>query len=220
MATKAKASPRADIASRKQAFVREEILTSATTLFAERGYRAVTIDDFAANLGYTKSVVYYYFKSKNEILWQIFSRIFETFFSSIKAIQNENLPPDVALAKMIRQHALNTMKNRETTAIYNREESELDPQQQRQVRRMKRDYDALFESVFEAGVAQGVFRDMPPHVAVGGMLGMCNWLYVWYDDKGPLSPEQIADHFVALLSDGYRQQQQANSVARRRVSGA
>lgn len=220
MATKTKASPRVDIAARKHAFVREEILTSATTLFAERGYRAVTIDDIAANLGYTKSVIYYYFKSKNEILWQIFSRIFDTFFSSINAIRNEDLPPDVALAKMIRQHALNTMKNRATTAIYNREESELDAQQERQVRRMKRDYDALFESVFEAGVRQGVFRDMPPHVAVGGMLGMCNWLYVWYDDKGPLSPEQIADHFVGLLSDGWRQQQQPSSVARRRASGA
>jgi AcrR family transcriptional regulator len=219
MATRAKASPRADIASRKQAFVREEILTSAIRLFAERGYRAVTIDDVAANLGYTKSVVYYYFQSKNEILWQIFSRIFETFFNSIEEIRKQNLPRDVALAKMIRQHALNVMKNRETTAIYNREEAELDPQQKRQVRRMKRDYDAVFEDVFQKGVAEGLFRDIPPHVAVGGMLGMCNWLYIWYDEKGPLSPEQIADHFAALLSDGYQRQHAGASAAHVHRSG-
>src|SRR6266478_846388 len=104
MATKAKVSPRADIASRKQAFVREEILTSATHLFAERGYRAVTIDDIAANLGYTKSVVYYYFKSKNAILWQLFQRTFETFFKSAEAIPKENLADDVALPKMLHLH--------------------------------------------------------------------------------------------------------------------
>jgi hypothetical protein len=38
------ASPRADIASRKQTFVRESILGSAMRLFAERSYRVVTID--------------------------------------------------------------------------------------------------------------------------------------------------------------------------------
>jgi TetR/AcrR family transcriptional regulator, cholesterol catabolism regulator len=199
------ASPRADIASRKQAFVREEILGSATQLFAERGYRAVTIDDVAANLGYTKSVVYYYFKSKNEILWHVFMRTFDTFFSSVDTIVKEDAVPEVAMAKMLRVHTVNVMMNPATTAIWNRDESELDPAQRRQVRKMKRDYDALFESVFKAGVASGVFRDIPPHVAIGGMLGMSNWLYAWYDAKGPLSAEQIAEHFTTLLTDGYRQ---------------
>jgi AcrR family transcriptional regulator len=202
---KPKASPRADIASRKQAFVRDEILASATQLFAQRGYRAVTIDDVAANLGYTKSVVYYYFKSKNEILWHVFMGTFETFFSSVDTIVKEGAAPEVAMAKMLRVHTVNVMRNPATTAIWNRDESELDPAQRRQVRKMKRDYDALFESVFQAGVSSGVFRDIPPHVAIGGMLGMSNWLYAWYDDKGPLSAEQIADHFTTLLTDGYRQ---------------
>jgi len=202
MPPKTKATVRADIASRKQAFVREEILASATALFAERGYRAVTIDDVAANLGYTKSVVYYYFKSKNEILWQIISRIFDSFLQKIVVITEQNLPPDEALSKMVRQHALSVMENPQWTSIFNKEEAELDPTQRRQVRRMKRDYDALFESVYEAGVAKGLFRKIPSHVIVGGALGMCNWLYVWYDPKGSLSAEQIADHFASILSTG------------------
>jgi TetR/AcrR family transcriptional regulator, cholesterol catabolism regulator len=202
MALKNKATVRADIASRKQAFVREEILTSATGLFSERGYRAVTIDDIAANLGYTKSVVYYYFKSKNEILWQIISRIFDGFLQKILTIKELNLPPEQALAKMIRQHALSVMGNPQWTSIFNKEEPELDPNQRRQVRRMKRDYDALFESVYEEGVARGAFRNIPPHVVVGGAIGMCNWLYVWYNPNGALSAEEIADHYAAILSSG------------------
>lgn len=200
---KTKASARADIASRKQAFVREEILNSATQLFADRGYRAVTIDDVAANLGYTKSVVYYYFKSKNEILWQIITRIFDGYLQKIVAETEKGLPPVEALSRMVRQHALNVMENPEWTSIFNREESELDPTQRRQIRKMKREYDAVFESVYEAGVAQGVFRGIPPHVAIGGAMGMCNWLYVWYDPEGPLSAEEIADHFATMLSGGW-----------------
>jgi AcrR family transcriptional regulator len=197
-----KATVRADIASRKQAFVREEILGSATNLFSQSGYRAVTIDDIAANLGYTKSVVYYYFESKNEILWQIFSRIFEGFLQKILAIKKLNLPPDQALFKMVGQHALNVMENPQWTSIFNKEEVELDNNQRRQVRKMKRDYDAVFESVYEAGVASGVFRDIPSHVVVGGALGMCNWLYVWYDPNGPLSAEQIAEYYASILLNG------------------
>jgi AcrR family transcriptional regulator len=196
-------STRERIASRKQAFVREEILKAATHLFAERGYRAVAIDDVAASLGYTKSVIYYYFKSKNELLWQIITRIFDGFLQRIVAEKSKGLPPDQALARMIRQHALNVMENPEWTSIFNREESELDPSQRRQVRRMKRSYDAVFEEVYEAGVAQGLFRRFPPHIAIGGAMGMCNWLYVWYDPKGPLTASEIADHFAKMLATGW-----------------
>lgn len=205
MKGKPKASARADIASRKQAFVRDEILASATHLFAERGYRAVTIDDIATNLGYTKSVIYYYFKSKNEILWQIITRIFESYYGKIIAERDRNQPPDQALAGMVRRHALSVMEHPEWTSIFNREEAELDQTQKRQVRRMKREYDALFEAVYETGVAQGLFRDIPPHVAIGGAMGMCNWLYVWYDEKGRLSAEEIADYFAGMLSSGWNQ---------------
>lgn len=202
MAPRTKTAVRADIASRKQAFVREEILASATSLFAERGYRAVTIDDIAANLGYTKSVVYYYFKSKNEILWQIISRIFDGFLQKVLAIKELNLPPDDTFARMVKQHALSVMDNPQWTSIFNKEEPELDPAQRRQVRRMKRDYDALFESVYEAGVAQRKFRKIPAHVVVGGAIGMCNWLYVWYDPKGALSAEEIANYYATLALNG------------------
>jgi AcrR family transcriptional regulator len=202
MSVKTKATVRADIASRKQAFVREEILASATNLFAERGYRAVTIDDVAANLGYTKSVVYYYFKSKNEILWQIISQIFDGFLQKILSIKEQNYGPQEAMTKMVRQHAISVMENPQWTSIFNKEEPELDPNQRRQVRRMKRDYDALFESVYEAGVAKRLFRNIPSHVVVGGALGMCNWLYVWYDPSGSLSAEEIADHYASILTQG------------------
>ena len=203
MASKAKTAVRADIASRKQAFVREEILGSATHLFAERGYRAVTIDDVAANLGYTKSVVYYYFKNKNEILWQIINRIFDSFFEKIAMIRDKCGSHDAVLAQMVRQHALNVMENPEWTSIFNREETELDPAQQRQIRRMKRDYDAIFEAVYQDGVAKGLFRQIPAHVVVAGAFGMCNWLYVWYDPKGELSPDAIADYYATILTRGW-----------------
>jgi hypothetical protein len=48
-----------------------------------------------------------------------------------------------------------------------------------------------------------VFRRLPVHIAVSGLLGMCNWLYVWYKEQGALTAEQIADHCAGLLANGY-----------------
>ena len=203
MAVKAKTNTRAEIAAKKQSYVQDEIVGAAARLFAERGYRAVTIDDIAVSIGYTKSVIYYYFDSKNEILWQIFLRIYESYFRAVESIRDQGLAPELALAQVIKRHAMNVMGKREWTAIYFREESELDESQRRQIARKKRQYDAVIEEIYDAGVAAGVFRQMPAHIAVSGILGMCNWLYVWYKEEGAFSAVQIADHYASLLSEGY-----------------
>jgi TetR/AcrR family transcriptional regulator, cholesterol catabolism regulator len=49
----------------------------------------------------------------------------------------------------------------------------------------------------------GVFRQMPVHIAVSGLLGMCNWLYIWYKEQGALPAEQIAGYCADLLANGY-----------------
>ncbi|WP_028216697.1 TetR/AcrR family transcriptional regulator [Paraburkholderia oxyphila] len=198
-----KQDKREQLKAKKQAYVQDEILSSAVTLFAERGFRAVTIDDIASNLGYTKSVVYYYFKSKNEILWQIFTRIYDTYFEMISSISATDLSPEEALRQIIIGHAMNVMERREWTAIYFREESELDEKQRKLMLNRKREYDATIEKVYRAGVEAGVFQDIPPHVAVTGILGMCNWLYTWFSEKGPITATEIAEYYVAMLTKGY-----------------
>ncbi len=198
-----KLSPRAELKARKQAYVQDEILAAAARLFAERGYRAVTIDDIGSSLEYTKSVVYYYFTSKNEILWQIFQRIYDSYFEGISEIRARNLPPAEAMAAIIRKHALNVMERRDWTAIYFREESELTEQQRREIAKKKRRYDSMIEEIYESGMNAGVFRQMPVHIAVSGLLGMCNWLYIWYKEQGALPAEQIAAYCGDLLANGY-----------------
>ena len=190
--------------AKKQAFVQDEIITAAVKLFSDRGFRAVTIDDIASSLGFTKSVIYYYFKSKNQILWEIFTRIWDSYFETIQTTIEKNLPPEEAFAEIITKHALSVMERKDWTAIYFRDESELDDRQRRQVMKKKRQYDAMLEEIYEAGVEKGSFKDIPAHIAVTGILGMCNWIHVWYDEKGSMSAAQIAEYYSTLLSSGYR----------------
>ena len=204
MARARKSTTRAEIAERKRTMVSDEILMSASHLIAERGYRAITMDNIAASLSYTKSVVYYYFNNKNELLWEIFKRTFDTYSSQITAILDRKEPPEIALRVMLRQHAMLVMENADWTAIYNKELAELTQSQRQQLSRLKRDYDEMFWSVYRKGVESGVFHDLPVHIVIGGMLGMCNWLYSWYNPKGPMPSREIAEQFDALLWQGYK----------------
>ncbi|MCO5396679.1 TetR/AcrR family transcriptional regulator [Ralstonia soli] len=203
---------REQLKAKKQAYVQDEIIASAVVLFAERGFRAVTIDDVASNLGYTKSVVYYYFDSKNEILWQIFNRIYDSYFAMISSVVAKGLPPELALRELLKGHALLVMERRDWTAIYNREESELDEKQLKLHIQRRREYDATITGVYKDGVKSGVFRDIPPNIAIAGFLGMCNSLYRWYNEQGPIPASEIAEYYVDILASGYMATQKATKL--------
>ena len=53
---------------------REQILDAATHLFVEHGYEDTTVDEIAKNAGLSKGAIYWYFKSKLDILFAITDR--------------------------------------------------------------------------------------------------------------------------------------------------
>jgi AcrR family transcriptional regulator len=198
------ANLRSKLKEQKQNFVQEQILQVAAELIAAGGFRAVTIDDISATLGFSKSVIYYYLTSKNDILWRIFSRIYETYFEALNKITGMTADPVTKMNEIVRLHATNVMTYRAWTAISIREEAELDETQRRQIVHKKREYDAAIEDIYKAGVAQGLFIDIPPHIAVNALMGACNSLYTWYNPEGRLSAAEIAEYYANLLTNGYR----------------
>ncbi len=54
--------------ARRKARKREEILRAGLKVFAEKGYHGATMDDIALELEATKGLLYYHFKTKEEIL--------------------------------------------------------------------------------------------------------------------------------------------------------
>ncbi|MGE0211298.1 MAG: TetR/AcrR family transcriptional regulator [Parvibaculaceae bacterium] len=188
--------------AKKQAYIRDEILTSAEELFAQRGIRAVTIDDIAGSLGYTKSIIYYYFKNKNQLLWEIFCRIHDAWWEDMASLVGQGLPPDELLSAMIRKHALNVMEKTTWTAIYFRDEGELSEAQQKIVSQRKRKYTDLFKNVYRQGVENGVFKDISASLAANSIIGLCNWTHVWFKETGKLSPNEIAGFYVMIAMRG------------------
>lgn len=62
----------------------DEILDTAEPLFAANGYRKTTIHDITKKMGVAKGMVYYYFKSKEEILEAVVNRQISFLVAEIK----------------------------------------------------------------------------------------------------------------------------------------
>jgi len=64
----------------------DEILDAAEPLFSANGYRKTTISDIAQELGVAQGMLYYYFKSKDEILEALLNRQLPSFLTEIEKV--------------------------------------------------------------------------------------------------------------------------------------
>jgi len=62
---------------------REEILAAAEALLKERSYYGISIADVAKKAGMAKGTVFLYFKTKEEVFFQIASREFDNWFDAM-----------------------------------------------------------------------------------------------------------------------------------------
>ncbi len=65
------------MANKNKKSTREKIIKMATTLFADKGFDAATVDEIAAKANVNKALIYYYFKSKKDLLAKIFDSFIE-----------------------------------------------------------------------------------------------------------------------------------------------
>jgi hypothetical protein len=66
-----------------------------------------------------------------------------------------------------------------------------------------KEYERCWQQILREGVESREFRaDLDIQVASYGLLGMLNWLYKWYDPKGRLNVQQVAEQFTSLALAG------------------
>jgi AcrR family transcriptional regulator len=165
------------------------------------------------DLGYSKSSIYYYFKSKDEILWRVFDSIYGTYLQAAERARAEEPTPTGLMRRLIHQHILNVVDHHDWTTIYFHNETELPKDKQRLIRGRKRAYNQIYEDAYAAGVTAGAFRDLPPHIAVNAILGMCNSVFAWYDELRTSNIDEVVGHFLRLLANGYERAVPAEPAA-------
>ena len=81
--------------------VREAILNATDKLLARFGYKKMTIDDLAKEVGIGKGSIYLHFKSKKEIALSLTDRIIERSCNELRLIANKETICEDRLREMI-----------------------------------------------------------------------------------------------------------------------
>ena len=183
----------------------KRIIDTATELFHKNGYRSTTLEDVAKEIGITKAALYHYVSSKENLLSIIYIKALESIFKNTNKIAEMNLPPDEKMRLIISNHVKNiSIKSLSILSVFFAEENQLSPANLKGIKAEKKKYNQILEKIIGEGIDQGVLRDTDPKLQTYGILGMCNWIYKWYNPKyTPYTPDQIADHIINLLERGY-----------------
>jgi AcrR family transcriptional regulator len=99
MAKKIKQSPKLPAEKR-----REQLLRSARKLFLRKGYRMTTTEEIARNAGLTKGALYFHFKNKEDILFELVKSIAGQYDVAIKQAMTKDFSPKDLFGLLLRLH--------------------------------------------------------------------------------------------------------------------
>lgn len=161
----------------------EEILRRAAAVFCTRGYHQASIRDIARATGVSLAGLYYYFSSKEQLLYLIQRHAFESILTSARAALRPLGDPEERLRALIRLHLKFFLEHPNEMKVLTHEEEWLEDERRREVRALKKAYYQIcFEQVQALKEAWNL-RGLNTRLAVLSLFGMMNWIYTWYNPK-------------------------------------
>jgi TetR/AcrR family transcriptional regulator, cholesterol catabolism regulator len=182
---------------------RDQIIAVSTALFRESGYHATSLDDVADRIGFTKPAIYYYFRSKEDILFTIVDEIVDGALERMRAIADRDGSPTDRLHDLLVENTRVILENIEANTVFYNERGLLSPERERDIREREREYTKVLRDLYVEGVEAGEFLDIDSRVATATLLGASIWAYRWFDAAGRLSVEEVAEDVAQLLMRGY-----------------
>jgi AcrR family transcriptional regulator len=187
--------------NRDRELKREAVLRTAAELFNGKGFHATSLDDVADVLKVTKPTIYHYFANKDEILFECVRRGVESIRDAAAEIEQRGGNGMERLKAHMRNYAI-VMTNGFGMCVTRTTDQELSKESRKKFRTLKRETDTTLRRVVEDGMRDGSIASGDPRLVAFTLAGALNWIARWYDPKGPLSPEEIADGCVATLVNG------------------
>lgn len=181
-----------------------QITKVAMNKFREKGYRAVSMRELADHVGIEAASFYNHFDSKASILKEICFRIAHDFFNGVEEALKEEKTPDKMLAHAIRSHVNVITQNLDASAVFFHDWRYLSEPWLSEFKEMRKKYENIFRKILREGMDRKIFEKQDETFSVLTIFSSLNWVYEWYDPKGKLTPQQIADNFAKLILDGIR----------------
>jgi AcrR family transcriptional regulator len=190
-------------ASRETRFDRRlgKILLHATEVFFEKGYAGASMRDLSRASGMSLSGLYYYFESKEKLLYLIQKETFTTIVERLRERLETVSDPEQRIRIFILNHLEYFLANRKAMKVLSREDDVLQNGFGAEVAAIKREYYricvGLLDDLRRERKLEGSSR-----LAVLSLFGMMNWIYTWYNPRVDADAEEIAGRMGDIFLHG------------------
>lgn len=178
------------------------IVEAAAALYASRGFNGASVADLAERCKTSKSLIYHYYLSKEDILFDVMiSHVRALDEAAREAVQGGGSPAEKLRRLAYAFMALYVGAADRHKVLLN-ELDNLDDKRRGEIVKTQR---GLIE------IVRGLLVNIDPKLeAASGQsyaaamlfFGMINWTHTWFDPKGPVSADTIADMAVDVVLGG------------------
>ena len=183
---------------------KEKIINCAALLFAKYGYNATSIKSIAESCKVSKSLIYHYYFSKEDMLYDIAQSHINKLISIIDDCSRLKFETNqLKLKKIISQFMIEykTSKNRHKILIQDIEF--LKPSRQKKIKSLQM---KVVRSVGE------ILKKINPQIdevknlipLTMGLFGMINWTFTWINPSGKMTYKDVSDLFTNIFINGLK----------------
>ncbi|WP_343319951.1 TetR/AcrR family transcriptional regulator [Arthrobacter sp. TMP15] len=126
---------------------RSALLTSAATLFAQRGFNGVSIEDLGAAVGVSGPAVYRHFNGKQALLGALLVDVSEELLAGGRSVLESTPNPDASLHALIAFHVDFALTKPDVIRVQDRDFESLGKAERASVRSLQRAYVELWVEV-------------------------------------------------------------------------
>lgn len=175
------------------------ILEAAAKVIAKNGFDGASVRDVAAKGNVGLSGIYYYFKSKDEVLYAIQHHAFSTLVKQLRKRMEQATTPEEKLKAVIDNHFEFFVNHTDEFRVCIHEIDSLSGKYYKGVLETRREYFRLVrEAVAEA--CRGTKDDIDQ--ATLSLFGSLNWVYMWYDPRRNSDVDAMSKRFLQIFLNG------------------
>ena len=179
----------------------QAILDSAASLFAEVGYPGAKLNDIARKCGATKSMLYHYFPTKDDLLLALLTEHLDRLVGEIDEVAATGGSAPKRFETFIRVYVMKSVESRQRHLSAMNDVKFLPPAMQTVLRaKQARVADRVADLLKELNPSLPTASYKPYALF---LLGMLNWMDLWFRTDGPISADEMCRRISRLFKKGF-----------------
>jgi AcrR family transcriptional regulator len=179
-----------------------EILDHATDVFYEKGYEGASMRDLSRATGMSLAGLYYYFESKEKLLYLVQKNTFETVLRNLHERLEGVRDPEERIRIFIRNHLEYFLGNQKGMKVLTHEAGLLKEPWENEISSIRRQYYRMLREMTDELRKEYSQNGNSSRVPVLSLFGMMNWIHTWHNPKVDSGPDDLARQMADIFLHG------------------